>query len=374
MVGASAIAMTPVMQHDLQLPAVQLPSAAAVDVALAGFDSPLSELFKTFGQVNTFIFGSGNTAGDFAPFISTPGGYGLIQTVYGFNSVGIVPQIINDHLPIISQLGKNGSAYLDSTFNAIYSVGYTLSEGVWNAVGQAASLNFPAAVNTILTAVQTAGQTALQAGNFVLNNVVAKASALISAVPTLANLLVNATIGQAQVLAGTVVKVAQNVMAGIQAGDIEATWNAAVDGLFGPTGIPGVINALTVGAGVQTGAVPPVTGVVPSIRGEIQAVVHGVATALATTAANPPVPPPAAARSAAPSAAALRVAAAEPAAADEGGSAATKDGSGDNSATSGDNASGGASESKGDTAKASANRGLRDSKRAAKASAGKSSD
>lgn len=371
-VGASAIAMTPVTQANLAAPDLNVPSVA--QVALAGFDSPLSEMFLTLAQANTFVFGSGNTAADYAPFIQSLNGYGLIQTVYGFNSVGVVPQIINDHLPIISQLGKNGSAYLDSTFNAIYSVGFTLSEGLWNATGQALALDFPAAIDTLVAAVQTAGMTALQAGNFVLDNVVAKTTALISAVPDLANLLVGATVGQAQVLVGSMVKVAENVIAGIQAGDVEATWNAAVDGLFGPTGIPGVINALTVGAGVQTGAVPPVTGVVPSIRGEIQAVVHGIATALSTTASAPPVPPPAAAQAPSSSASALRTAAAveDSTPADNGGAGNVSSGGG--SATAGDHSNRGESKS-GGSGKAGSKHGVAGSKRAAaKASAAKSSE
>ncbi len=195
-VGASAIAMTPVTQANLALPALHMPSAATVDVALAGFDNPLSEVFKTLGQTNTLIFGSGDALGDY-PFILNLTGLATIKAGYAFNATGIIPQIINDHLPIISQLGKNGSAYLDSSFNALYSVGYTLNEGLWNATGEALTLNFPAAINTLLEAVQVAGQTALQSGAYVLNNVVAKASALLSAVPTLASLVVNSTLGQA---------------------------------------------------------------------------------------------------------------------------------------------------------------------------------
>ncbi|MGY4711383.1 hypothetical protein ACXDF8_17770 [Mycolicibacterium sp. CBM1] len=372
-VGASAIAMTPVLQHDLQLPALHMPSTSTIDVALAGFDSPVSEIFRTLGQVNTLIFGSGDALGDY-PFIFNLAGMATIQAGYGFNATGIIPQIINDRLPIISQLGVNGSAYLDSSFNALYSIGYTLSEGVWNAAGEALTLNIPGAVNTLLAAVQTAGETALQSGQYVLNNVVAKASALLSAVPSLASLVVNSALGQAQVLVGAFAQVAQNVVAGLQAGDFEATWNAAVDGLFGPTGIPGVVNALTIGAGVQTDA----TTVVPSVRGVVQAAVKGVADALSVTAPSPgPVPPPAAAQSAAqsaaPSAAALRSAAAVESSSAEVTPTAGDEGSGSDSATPGDNANGG-SETKSGSAKAGAKHGLGGSKRAAKASAGKSSD
>ena len=50
-VGASAIAMTPVTpvgQANLAMPDLQIPSAA--QVALAGFDSPLSELLLSLAK------------------------------------------------------------------------------------------------------------------------------------------------------------------------------------------------------------------------------------------------------------------------------------------------------------------------------------
>lgn len=342
-VGASAIAMTPVVaQHDLALPAIQSP-AASVAVQLAGYDSPISELFRSLGQANNFIFGSGNTLADY-PFIQSPGGLAIIQAGYNFNAAGIFPQIINDAAPILRQLGTNGSAYLDSTFNALYQIGFDLSEGVWNAAGDLATLNFTGAVNTLIAAVQSAGATALQAGNYVLTNVIAKATALASSIPTLANLVVGAVTGQAQVLAGAVVTFANSVVAAVQTGNPETIWNTVVDGLVGPTGLPGVINALTVGAGVQTG---PAT-VVPSVRGVIQATVKGITAALATSGSGTPVPPPATAlESPAPTAASLRSAAAEeestPAA--DNNTKSDEGSTGGSSATAGDNNNSGSASS-----------------------------
>lgn len=366
-VGASAIAMTPVVaQHDLALPAIQSPAASA-QVLLAGYDSPISELFRSLGQANNFIFGSGNALADY-PFIQSPGGLAIIQAGYNFNAAGIFPQIINDAAPIVRQLGTNGSAYLDTTFNALYQIGFDLSEGVWNAAGQALTLNIAGAVNTLIAAVQSAGATALQAGNFVLSNVVAKATALISEVPTLANLVVGAVTGQAQVLAGAVVTFANNLVAAVQTGNPETIWNTTVDGLFGPTGLPGVINALTVGAGVQTG----VATVVPSVRGVIQATVKGIATALATPGTGTPVPPPATAVSNAPSASALR-AAAEETSTPAVESTKADEGTSGGSATAGDN-NGGSATGSDEGSGSGASKSTGGSKRAHKAAASKSSE
>ena len=45
-VGAGAIALNPVMGAQLSLPSINVPSVSKV--ALAGLDSPLSELLSTF--------------------------------------------------------------------------------------------------------------------------------------------------------------------------------------------------------------------------------------------------------------------------------------------------------------------------------------
>ncbi len=120
-VGASAIALTPVVAQHEMLPNIQIPSTSAA-VALAGFDSPVTELIGSLGLVNTYLFSSASA--------------GFPDVTYG-----LVPQIIADHLPIISQLGVNGSDYIFESFNGLYSSAAALSEGVWNAAGQALSGN-----------------------------------------------------------------------------------------------------------------------------------------------------------------------------------------------------------------------------------------
>ncbi|MGB6887772.1 MAG: hypothetical protein WBD88_06245, partial [Mycobacterium sp.] len=126
-VGASAIAMTPVMGAQLSLPSISTPSVAKV--ALAGFDSPISELLGSVilgGQLllNTgpqnaadpaawgpTAFGT-TTGGVFTPYFGADliaGGLvasGLyLGGAEGDFGVGVLPQIIDDALPIIRQLG-----------------------------------------------------------------------------------------------------------------------------------------------------------------------------------------------------------------------------------------------------------------------------
>jgi len=111
----------------------------------------------------------------------------------------------------------------------------------------------------------------------------------------------------------------------------EGGWNAAVDGIFGATGIPGTLLNITIGAGQQTAAIPygpptatppftPTTesiaaAYVPSVRTEVQTLVKGVANALATPV--PLSPPVASVKKSVRSAAAARTAAVEAAPAAE---------------------------------------------------------
>src|SRR5262245_5913886 len=62
-VGASAIAMTPVTPANLAMPDLQLPSAA--QVSLAAFDSPLSQLLGTFNSFNQWLASAGDDPADY---------------------------------------------------------------------------------------------------------------------------------------------------------------------------------------------------------------------------------------------------------------------------------------------------------------------
>ena len=55
-VGASAIAMTPVMGAQLSVPSINVPAAA--QVTLAAFNSPLAALFDTLNVANNYLIDS----------------------------------------------------------------------------------------------------------------------------------------------------------------------------------------------------------------------------------------------------------------------------------------------------------------------------
>jgi len=343
-VGASAIAMTPVMGAQLSLPSINVPTVAKV--TLAGLDSPISELLGSVILGGQFLFSTdtdvvtranwGPSAFPFAPSAPAPDagsapvfGTALESDELGaFTSIGLLPNFIDLALPSVRQLGINGSDYLNTSVFGLSAAGIALSEGVWNAAGQLLTLDIPGALQTLGNSISAAGTLALASGAYVLGGVVARAQAVVDAVVGSLPLLIGATVAQVSLVVNKTIQVVTDTFA---ATTFEDGWNAAVDGIFGATGIPGTLLNITIGAGQQTGpipygpltATPPLTpttesiiaNYVPSIRGEVQAVQVAIANALATP--NPVSPPVASVKKAARSAAAARTAAVEAAPAAE---------------------------------------------------------
>lgn len=258
---------------------------------------------------------------------------GALQTdaLGGYSSVGLVSQIIDDALPIISQLGYNGLDYINYTGNAVFFAGETLTQAVWTAVGEALMGNFPGALATISGAVSDAGGALLAAGSFVLQSVVTHASAVVGTLVGSLPTLVGVTVAQASVVAASVTAVITNTVAALGGGNIEGAWNSVVDGLLGPSGIPGTLLNLSVGAGVQAGPIvtPDAAGIekvfVPSIRTVVQTFVKEITADLQTSPSAQATAKSARSAASLRSAAAEAAPAAEPAAADS--ATAAQDGS-----------------------------------------------
>lgn len=333
-VGASAIAMTPVVaQHDLALPAIQAPAASA-SVQLAGFDSPITELLGSIFLANEYLTDPSTVVPLPAPWTGTVSAFGLL------------PQIITDALPIIRQLGLNGSDNLYYGVGGLLDSASTVSEGAWNAIGDLASLDVQGAITTLVTAVQTAGAQALAAGNYVLQGVIARATAVVNNVVPILGALPQVIINQGLVAVGSVVKIFTDAVDALsQPNPIEGVWNAVVDGLFSQGGVPGALLSLTIGVGVPAPA--PISAFVPSIRTVASSLVQAVASGLATPNPAPtPFAAVASAKSAAPTAASLRAAAAEEESTPAADNTKSDEGStGGSSATAGDNNNSGSASS-----------------------------
>ena len=307
-VGASAMAMTPVTAPALNLPAVQVPSLS--QVGLRAFVSPLSELLNTTVLTTNYLFNidavpttpsswafSGIEAGTgIWGALGWPAALGT-SVLGGYSSVGVIPQIIDDALPIISQLGYNGSDYLQAITTELYAAGYYLSQGIWDAAGELLSLDIASAIETFVGSFIAAGSALITGAGYVLTGVVNRATAVLEAVVELVPVLLGSTLRQIQVVGDSVGNVFNNFFNAFSGPNpIEGAWNAVVEGLLGPSGIPGTLVNLTLGAGVQTGPIEAnteaalVTAIeenfVPSIRTEIQAGVKAIAGALATPVAT----------------------------------------------------------------------------------------
>ena len=160
-VGASAIAMTPVTGAHLSLPSVQVPSSA--QVAMAAFSSPLAQLSLTTLLHSTYLFNGdaqpagrvelglfrvrGSGTGEQGGLPVLPAGLALPEAG-GYSSVGLIPQIIDDALPIISQLGYNGSEYLNATATSVALAGVQLGEGITGAIEDLLSFDIPGALES----------------------------------------------------------------------------------------------------------------------------------------------------------------------------------------------------------------------------------
>ena len=320
--------MTPVMGAQLSLPSINVPTVAKV--TLAGLDSPLSELLLTGILGGQLLLNAGPenaidpeawgpaawgfyTGDVFTPYpladivLATfvEAGYYLGGPAGDFG-VGLLPQIIDDALPIIRQLGINGSDYLNNTVAGLSAAGVALSEGVWNAAGQLLTLDIPGALATLAASVSAAGTLALASGAYVLANVVNRAQAVFDVLAFNGSAVIEAVVAQIGVV---LAKVGQVVDDTVSATTFEDGWNAAIDGIFGATGIPGTILNVTIGAGQVVNGNTPDTAFVPSDRTLVRGLVKQVSEALATPLPTPVTAASAAAEAPVLSAASVRAAA-----------------------------------------------------------------
>ena len=329
-VVTGAVAVTPVQR----LPAIEMPPTAMV--TLAGFVSPLSEVFGTLSLASTYLFSPANpTSADAWPSAQfgsywgdPPVAYPVLPEILseaalgGYSAVGLIPQIVNDGLPALRQLAINASDYLDTAVNAVATAGIAISQGVWNlpsavitATQEALGGDVAGALATLRAAIRgpitTAGTALLAAGTYVLTGVTTRAAAVLAGLTS--ERAYGLAVGGVPLLIRTVVEIATTTVADLAALNIEGAWNTAVAGLLGPSGLQGMGLNITIGAGVQTGPIASGSptqeelsaNYIPGTRTAVQTNVKIVASGLAVPNPAPPVAPPVAAPSAARSASAV---------------------------------------------------------------------
>lgn len=305
----ATVLVTPITQPDFSS-AAQGMQSSIVDVTLSGLDSPLTEAF------NSAILATNYLLNPISPNITPTSNYWsysgigpIVQAALDnslpfdpvtnalntFRTLGVLPQIAADGLPILTQLVTNASGYLTNVVvNAFYD-GAILSDAVWNLPGavitatrQVIAGNISGALSTLQAAVidpiVAVGQNIYSVGATVVGQVVTHVTNLVSAIPGLVQMAAVHIVGTLQLLGQEAVRVASDTLTALSAGDAQGAWNAAVDGVVGPSGLPGVIFNETIGAGVQTGPVSSPSDIaanfVPSIRSFLQTSVQTIATAI----------------------------------------------------------------------------------------------
>ncbi len=307
--GVTAIVITPIARPDFVSAAQRVPSSIA-SVALSGFDSPLTE------ALNSAILATSYLLNPISPNISPTSNYwvysGIGQVVQAaldnnvafdpvtnalntFHTLGVLPQIGADGLPIVTQLVTNASGYLTNIVGNVLYDGTILSEAVGNLPGalvaatqQVIAGNIAGALSTLRTAVidpiLAVGQNIFSVGATIAGQLLTHVTNLVNAIPGLVQLAAVHIAGTLKLLGQEVVHIASDTVTALSAGNAEGAWNAAVGGLFGPSGLPGLIFNETIGAGVQTGPVSSPSDIaanfVPSIRSFLQTSVKTIASAI----------------------------------------------------------------------------------------------
>lgn len=297
-VGASAIAMTPVVAAPLSGP-----SLGHAAVSLSAFANPLQALLFNGSLALYYLLDSDySTAALNWPFSGIGAAVNaalLLPENGGYSAVGIVPQTLNDNFPILTQLVENQLDYLGNIAEGGLAIAAAGSELAWLPVSLGLAVfndvvtgQFDQILTDVQAAVVTAVDTITKALTFAIDravgiatSVVNRATALFASVAELVPSLINGTIDQVSVLATSVTNSLMAIGASLATLNPENIWNTSVEQLLSPAGIPGTLLNLTAGAGVQVDPVDPGT-FVPSVRTEIQTGVKAIAGALATPVAT----------------------------------------------------------------------------------------
>jgi hypothetical protein len=257
-------------------------ASRAAAATLTSLANPLAELLETAAVVNTDLFGTGTYA---APF-----------PVY----TGIIPQLVADRLPIISQLGRNltenAGIIIDQVIAGPDSALTALTQAAAALVPDIAQQGLLPALQTFAADVVTAGRTAIGAGFDVLTRVVT--NVVQNAMTTLFYIVPNvlfATVGAATEVVTAAARITSQVLGAVADLDVERAWNVAVKGLLGPVGadgtlatsIPGTLEAMTLGNGIGQFASP---GYVSSLRVAFQGSLYAVANNLGGDYPRPVIP------------------------------------------------------------------------------------
>ena len=308
-VTAAALISAPADNADRLLASLAVPSSNLV--ALSAWQDPIVALLDSGELAENYVFGRYWNFGKDGGALNWPyagfdqnGGQVLNAGLYytrelgSYFYVGFLPNFTAEaYLPAVQQFQLNVEDYVSVVLSGLNLAARELATGVWDlpaaaldTVQLAAAGQFAEALTVITDAIigpiVAAAQSVLDAGSYVVSNVVTKAGAVVAALPQILTTFAGSAIGGASILAQQIAAITTGVVSDLSTLNFEGAWNAAVDGLLGPSGIPGTLLNLTTGAGVQTGPIVDTTDIpanfVPSFRTAVQAAQWTIRSALAT--------------------------------------------------------------------------------------------
>lgn len=285
--SATAVAIAPIAQPDLLASPQQISAA----VQLSAFANPVTELLGTLALTSEFIFYQDPLPSQSDLF--WPDSFYNADFTFAYAPVydGLIPDAVNQFsFGALSAVLNNLSGYIDTTVYGVTGVAIGVSDAIFNtpfALITAAQLALAGQIDAAITELQTqilvplqdGIATGIQAGTYILNNVTANATTLLTdTLPRLVSGLAEATVAGTTYLVETAIAVASDVVSNLASLNIEGAWNAAVNGLLDPgSGLLGLSAALTVGVGGVQDIDYPDIGVVetvtpPSIRSVLTSV------------------------------------------------------------------------------------------------------
>ena len=285
--SATAVAVAPIAQPDL----LASPQQVSAAIQLSAFANPVTELLGTLALTSENIFYQDTLPSPSDLFWPDSFYNSDFTFVYAPNFTGLLPDAVNQFSSgALSAVLNNLSGYIDTTVYGVTGVAIGVSDAVFNtpfALITAAQLALAGQIDAaiaelqaqILVPLQDGIATGIQAGTYILNNVVANATTLLTdTLPRLVSGLVEATVAGTTYLVETAIAVATDVASNLASLNVEGAWNAAVNGLLDPgSGLLGSVAALTVGVGLFEDIDYPDIGIVqtvtpPSIRSVLTSV------------------------------------------------------------------------------------------------------
>ena len=285
--SATAVAVAPIAQPDL----LASPQQVSAAIQLSAFANPVTELLGTLALTSENISYQDTLPSPSDLFWPDSFYNSDFTFVYAPNFTGLLPDAVNQFSSgALSAVLNNLSGYIDTTVYGVTGVAIGVSDAVFNtpfALITAAQLALAGQIDAaiaelqaqILVPLQDGIATGIQAGTYILNNVVANATTLLTdTLPRLVSGLAEATVAGTTYLVETAIAVATDVASNLASLNVEGAWNAAVNGLLDPgSGLLGSVAALTVGVGLFEDIDYPDIGIVqtvtpPSIRSVLTSV------------------------------------------------------------------------------------------------------